>query len=559
MIDVSWDIECDVLVVGSGAGALTSALTAHDGGANVLIVEKSDHYGGTSAMSGGGVWVPNNHYLQAAGGDDSYEDGKAYMKSVIGNSVEEMRIDAYLTKAPEMLRYLDDNSQVQFRAMPYPDYFPEKEGGKKGYRTLEPLPTHANALGADFDTLNPPHHQVVVMDRFCIDMFEGRAMLTQAKGSMIIMMKIIMRYFFDIKGRLKGKRDRRITMGGALVARLKASLNDRGLNVSLNTGLTELIKDGDQVIGAIVKQGETTQQIKVTKGVILGAGGFEQNQAMRDKYLPGPTNTLWSGGNSANTGDAIRAGQNIGAKTDLMDAAWWAPSIHVPGEPRARILFAERSLPGNVIVDKNGMRFTNEALPYLESGYSMYKAGCVPAYMIFDADFREKYPLGPLMPGRVQSDKQLPSKVNEILFKADTLGELAEKIVVDAKGLQATIDRNNEYARIGKDIEHGRGNSYYDQYYGDQKQAPNPCIAPIAKAPFYAMAIYPGDIGTKGGLSTNNNAQVLGCDGQVINGLYAIGNSSASVMGRAYPGAGSTLGPAMTFGYVAGRHVTGNV
>lgn len=257
-------------------------------------------------------------------------------------------------------------------------------------------------------------------------------------------------------------------------------------------------------------------------------------------------------------GDAIRAAKELGAQTDLMQHAWWIPVVHVPGWPRAMGIFAERSLPGLVIVNKEGKRFANEALPYLESGHAMYEADSVPSWVVFDATFRKKYPFGPLGPGWATPDKFLPGKVKKILVKANTLDEIAERAGLDAAGLEDTIERNNEFAETGVDTDFHRGESYYDQYYGDSRNKPNPCIARIGEPPFYALPLHPGDIGTKGGLLTNENAQVLDQSDAPIAGLYAVGNTSASVMGDKYVGAGATLGPAMAFGYAAARHITGN-
>lgn len=548
-------ISCDVLVVGTGAGALSAAIAAHDAGSDVLVIEKSSQYGGTSATSGGGVWVPNNHHLFAEGGEDSIEDAQAYMSAMVGNAVSADRIDAYLYEAPKMIKYMEEKTRLRFRAMPYPDYFPEKLGGKKGYRTLEPLPVHATVLGDDFENLRPPHPQVTIFGRVSVTMKEGRAMLTKAKGFMLLAMKLMAAYWLDIPWRLKSKRDRRITMGGALVAALRASLQDRNVTLMLNTPLKELLYENDRVTAAIVEHEGQSKKVNVRQGVILGAGGFEHNQELREKFLPKPSSSDWSAGNIHNTGDALLAAEKIGAETDLMDAAWWAPTIKVPRDDKAYVLFAERSLPGNVIVNKAGERFANEAYPYLESGYSMYDASSVPSFCIFDSTFRAKYPFGPLLPGSVQGDDKLPDEVRALLFKADSIEELANKLGIDVSGLRATIEKNNQYAAKGKDPEFGRGDSYYDQYYGDNSIGLNPCIAPIIKPPFYGIEVFPGDIGTKGGLLTDKHARVLASDNNVIDGLYAIGNTSSSVMGRSYPGAGSTLGPAMTFGFIAGHHV----
>lgn len=414
-------------------------------------------------------------------------------------------------------------------------------------------------MGGTFDNLRRLHNQILVLDRMCLTMKEGRKMLTQAKGWIPALMGIMLRYWTDIPARLKGKRDRRITMGAALIARLRTSLLDRNIPLWLNSPMKELIEENGEIIGAVIDHDGKDVRVRARKGVILGAGGFERNQAMREEYLPKPTNQAWSSGNEGNTGDAIQAGKAAGAALDLMDAAWWGPTIPISDKERPYFLFAERSLPGLVIVNKSGKRFANEALPYLEAGQAMYDANTseapsIPALMVFDSTFRKAYPLGPLMPGNFIPDKRLPKHIQNLLFKANTPEELAKKAGVDAAGLKATLERHNSFAPKGEDPDFGRGESLYDRYYGDPANSPNPCLAPINKPPYYAMALYPGDIGTKGGLLTNDRAQVIKEDGSVIKGLYAIGNTSASVMGRTYPGAGGTLAPAMTFGFIAARH-----
>lgn len=555
----SFDHEIDILVVGSGAGALTAALTAADEGAQVLVTEKCPHYGGTSALSGGGVWVPNNPYMAEAGAEDTPEDAALYMNALIGDDVSASRKEAFLREAPRMISYLRENTRCQFQAMPYCDYFPEKEGGKPGYRTLEPLPFHARHMGGTFNKLRRLHNQILVLGRMCLTMKEGRKMLTQAKGWIPALMTIMLRYWTDIPARLKGKRDRRTTMGAALVARLRTSLLDRNIPLWLDSPMKELIEENGEITGAVIDHDGKELRVRARKGVILGAGGFERNQAMREQYLPKPTNQAWSSGNEGNTGDAIRAGKAAGAALDLMDAAWWGPTIPTSDKERPYFLFAERSLPGLVIVNKSGKRFANEALPYLEAGQALYDANThespsVPALLVFDSAFRKAYPLGPLMPGNFIPDKRLPKHIQKLLFKASTPEELAKKADVEAEGLKSTLERHNNFAPKGEDPDFGRGESLYDRYYGDPANSPNPCLASINKPPYYAMALYPGDIGTKGGLLTNDRAQVIKEDGSVIKGLYAIGNTSASVMGRTYPGAGGTLGPAMTFGFIAARH-----
>lgn len=295
-------------------------------------------------------------------------------------------------------------------------------------------------------------------------------------------------------------------------------------------------------------------RVRARKGVILGAGGFERNQSMRDRYLPGESSTAFSASQENNTGDAIMAGIRIGAATDLMDEAWWAPTVRVPGEDTARPLFYERALPGCIIVNQAGERYMNEARSYDVAGKAMIEADradarTIPSWIMFDARFRRKYPMGPVIP--LLPDILQSRGARMAWRKASTIGGLGRKIGVDSEKLANTIDRVNRFARTGVDEDFGRGSAPYDRYYGDQSVTPNPNLAPIEEAPFYALQVFPGDIGTKGGLATDAAARVLDASGEPISGLYAIGNTAASVMGPSYPGAGSTLAPAMTFGMLA--------
>jgi len=560
-----FDKELDVLVVGSGAGALTAAVVAHlEGCKDVLVIEKSEKYGGTSAMSGGGIWIPNSHYARAQGVNDSAEEAFKYMKSVIGNEVSEERMRCYVEKASEMLAYMDKNTQLKYETVPYSDYYPEKPGGKEGHRTHQPVPMHGKKLGTHFNALREPPSQVLVAGKFTMTMKEGRAFLTQAKGWMWIAVMMALRYYLDIPGRLKGSRSRRLTMGNALIGRLRWSMLERGIDLWLNTPLIELIEENGVVVGAVIEKNGQRLRVRTRKGVVIGAGGFEHNQTLRETYLPKPTSAEWSGSQTHNTGDGILAAMKVGADTDLMNHAWWAPAVKIPGWERPFIIFAERSLPGLVIVNKAGKRFANEAAPYLESGLSFYQANdeqspSIPAYVVFDAVFRKKFPFGPIPPGYTMPDNRMSKRIWGSLVKADSIAELAEKIGVEGKGLADTIEKNNRYAITGNDPDFHRGESYYDRYYGDAGTKPNPCIAPIAQAPYYALPIYPGDIGTKGGVVTDTYARALDQKGAIIPGLYVIGNSAASVMGSKYPGAGATLGPAMTFGYLAALHIAGKI
>jgi 3-oxosteroid 1-dehydrogenase len=367
------------------------------------------------------------------------------------------------------------------------------------------------------------------------------------------------RYWLDLPWRFKSKRDRNLAMGNALVGMLRRSLMDRDVPLWLNTAARELIVEDGRVVGMLAEWEGQMLRIQARRGVILAAGGFEGNQAMREKYLPNPTLAEWSCANPNNTGDAISMGLEVGAGIELMDDAWWGPTTVVPGEPHARMLVIEKSLPGSILVNKRGERFVNEAAPYIDVVKAMHEKNtpespCVPAYLIFDAAFRKKYPCGPMLQASQQPDWALPKVFRQsYLKKADTLEGLAVQLGIDGLRLKESVQKMNEYARSGKDLDFHRGETVFDRYYGDDKVQPNPCLAPLETRPYYGIEAYPGELGTKGGLKTDARARVLTDAGELILGLYAVGNCSASVMGRTYPGAGATIGPATTFGYIAAR------
>jgi 3-oxosteroid 1-dehydrogenase len=557
----------DVIVVGSGAGAMTSALIAADQGLSVLVVEKSDKFGGTSAISGGGIWIPNNHHYRARGGKDSYDKALQYIMSAAGGRTREDKVRAYLDHAPKMISYLEDRSRVRYAvAEKYPDYYQHLPGALAGGRSLDPELFDTSVLGDELENLRRPSPATLLMGRISWTARDAHVAMARERGWRLKVLGMILRYKLDFKWRRKSKFDRRAGLGSSLVCALRASLMDRKVPLWLKTEFRDLVLENGRVTGIEVVREGREMTLSARRGVILGAGGFEQNQALREKYLPQPTKAQWSATPAGNnTGAALEAGIAAGAATDLLEWAWWAPTIPVVGEDKPRGIFAERAFPGSIVVNRLGRRFCNEAQGYLEFGDAMYRdreasgGGNVPAWCIFDAHFRFNYAMGPLMPAQIMPDSRLRREWRgTVYWKADTLDELARQIGVDPAGLAATVAKVNDYARTGRDEAFGRGDSVFDRYYGDVNVKPNPCLAPIAKGPFYAMRMDAGDIGTKGGLLTDAHARVVRPDGSPIEGLYAIGNTSASVMGVAYPGAGATIGPAMTFGYIAAHHIAAN-
>lgn len=559
-----WDHTVDVLVVGSGVGGMVAALQAHERGGRVLVIEKSATYGGSSARSGGGLWIPNNHLMPAAGVADSAVDALAYLRATTRNVVAPDRLRALVDGGPEMLRFLWDRTCARFDVLEeYPDYYPDVAGWRPGGRSLEPRSFDARLLGAEFLKMRPPATQVLIQGRIMMTVKQARQLLCRGPGWGRLLAEMFARYWSDLPWRLRSSRDRNLTMGNALVGMLRRSLMDRGIPLWLNAPARELIVASGRIAGALAACEGRRVRIRAAKGVILASGGFESSQSLRERYLPNPTRAEWTCGSPDNTGDAIGLGCSVGAALDLMDYACWGPTTVVPGEDRARVLVIEKSLPGSILVNRLGERFVNEASPYVDVVNAMYRtqrsgAPCVPAYLVFDAEFRKRYPCGPLLPGSQQPDWSAPRQwMRTYLRKADCLEDLAARLGVDREGLCNTVAAFNRAAREGRDPDFHRGESVFDRYYGDAKVQPNPCLAPLLKPPFYGIEVYAGDFGTMGGLRADAHARVISEGGEVIPGLYAVGNCAASPVGRTYPGAGSTLGPAATFGYLAAKHAMG--
>lgn len=551
----AFDEEVDLLIVGSGAGGLTAAIVAADNHAKVTVIEKSDQFGGTSATSGGVIWIPASHLAKAAGADDSPDEAARYIAALAGEDAEPNRIRAFVDNAPRMLAYMEERTEVRYASIPYTDYHAELPGGKMGWRSHDPQPIDGRRLGADLARLRPTHPAGMLFGRISWTAAEAAPMITRMPGWRKMLTRALWRHYSDIGQRLRSTRSRFLTSGNALLARLKLSLDERQVEIRYRHALASLIHEDGRVRGAVIQTPSGLRRIRARHGIILAAGGFERDAEMRSRHLAGTPNPDWSGSQGSNTGDAIRAAEAVGAATRRMDSAWWAPTIKVPGEDRARPLFFERSLPGSIIVDAAGRRFLNEAASYHKAGEAMRDAGGGQAWVILDSRFKWRYPMGPLMP--MIPAWMHPAAVRRILRKAGSIRELAVQINVDPNALEQSVARFNQHARQGDDPDFGRGQQPYDRYYGDPKVTPNPNLLPLEKAPFYALPVNAGDIGTNGGLATDASARVVDDAGHPVEGLYAIGNSAASVTGRSYPGAGSTIGPAMTFGYIAARHATG--
>ncbi|GAB3723614.1 3-oxosteroid 1-dehydrogenase [Amycolatopsis oliviviridis] len=544
-------MDYDVIVAGSGAAGMTAALSAAHRGLDVLVVEKAAHFGGSTARSGGGVWIPGNHALRAAGISEPPERAHEYLESIVGDAVPAELRSAFLDRGPEVLSFVCDKTPLRFRwVRGYSDYHPEAPGGRPGGRSVEPAAFDGNLLGPELANLEPPYSAPPLGVPITQADYRWLSLLARHPRGILRVLGLGGRW---LVGRIR--RQRLLSMGQALAAGLREGLRRADVPVWLNTPLVDLKVEGDRVVGVVVRHEGEEKLIRARLGVVLGAGGFERNEEMRVKYQRAPIGTEWTVGAEANTGDAIDAGLKLGAAVDLMDDAWWGPSIPLTGGPWFAL--AERSRPGCLMVNTRGERFVNESAPYVEAVHAMYGEGDgpgrnIPTWLVFDQRNRNRYMftgLGPRQP--------LPGRWFKagIAVKASTIAKLAERIDVPADALENTVRRFNGFAKSGVDEDFHRGRSAYDHYYGDPRNKPNPSLGPLDVAPYYAVKIVPGDLGTKGGLRTDPHARVLREDGSVIDGLYAAGNTSAAVMGRTYAGPGATIGPAMVFGYLAAEHL----
>ncbi|MDC2955211.1 3-oxosteroid 1-dehydrogenase [Streptomyces gilvifuscus] len=542
----------DVVVIGSGAAGMTAALTAARRGLSTVVLEKAATFGGSAARSGAGVWIPNNPVILAAGVPDTPAKAAAYLAAVVGSDVPAARQSAFLAHGPDMISFVMANSPLRFRWMEgYSDYYPELPGGLPNGRSIEPDQLDGILLGAELARLNPPYMQVPTgMVVFSAD-YKWLALAAVSARGAAVAAECLAR---GTKAAVLGQKP--LTMGQSLAAGLRKGLMDAGVPVWLGTPLTDLYVEGGAVTGAVVTRDGGPGLVRARRAVVVGSGGFEHNAAMRSQYQQQPIGTDWTVGAKENTGEGIRAGQRAGAALGLMDDAWWGPAIPLPDQPY--FCLAERTLPGGLLVNAAGARFVNEAGPYSDVVHTMYRldptAPDIPAWLIVDQNYRNRYLFKDVAPTFTFPDSWYSSGA---VRKAWTLDALATAVGIPAAALRATVDRFNSQALQGKDPDFHRGDSAYDHYYTDPSVLPNSCLAPLWLPPYYAFRIVPGDLGTKGGMVTDARARVLRADGSVIPGLYAAGNASAAVMGHSYAGAGSTIGPAMTFGYIAALDIAG--
>lgn len=541
--------EYDVIVVGSGAAGMAAALTASEAGLSVVVLEKTPYFGGTTSLSGGVMWIPNNHLMEAAGIEDSADDALAYLRHNIGNRVSDEKLRQLVDKAPEMLKFMTDNEFLEVDIFKgFPDYRAETPGGKPGGRSVEPRVFQGRKLKDAFKSLRQPGASPPVVGT----MTELRqlAVIRSDFAEFLKAWKVMPRNFLAklTGGKLKAT-------GGGLISWLAHALQNRNVPITLECQLNRVLVEDGRVVGvSAIKDGEE-REIRATHGVILAAGGFDHNKELRAQHFGKYGGTDYSSGSPGNEGDVISSVGHLNVAFDLMDDAWWAPTC-LPTGMGPQIVIFERGKPGQIIVSKEGKRFANEAQPYADLVRSMFDADragltTLPSYMVFDQRYRDAYPLAGMMPG-ITPEAHIESG---FLKRADSIEELAEITGIDPDGLRQTIEHFNGMAANGRDEDFQRGEFAFDQFSGDNTFTPNNCLAPITTPPFYSIEIYAGDLGTRGGILTNEHAQALDTNGEVVDGLYAAGNCSACVVGNFYPGAGGTIGPAMTYGYIAAKHI----
>jgi 3-oxosteroid 1-dehydrogenase len=552
----------DVVVIGSGAAGATTALRAAERGLSVLIVEKAHKYGGTSATSGGVLWVPDHKMVPS---DDSREKTLEYLNSVMTGPARRERVDAYLDNAPKMAHFLKSVG-VPLAVAAWPDYYPHAPGARAD-RSLICDTFDGRELGDHFTLMREQYNRFKVFSRYSMDVMEFFSISTRAKGWVMTFIKMFLRYWTDFNTRKLTARDRRFTMGAALMGWLYKQVFARKVEVRLDTKLDELVLSDDKVSGVKLNHFGRVYEIKATFGVVLCAGGFEWNQELRDRFFPVPGLTRYSSTpEDANRGEALIAGMKIGADTEHAESGWWIPTMQMPMQSASNFEEIHQAAfdvgrPHSVAVNRMGLRFVDEASGYDDFGKAMVadhlKTGAnAPCWLIFDATFRNKFSAGGIMPTILMPDGKIPPDWwDHYIFRAKSIDALAEKIHVPAEQLKKTVANMNQYAVSGVDLEFGRGSNIYDQMFGDANVKPNPCLGLIDKAPYYAMAINLGDLGTKGGLKADARARVMDGKGRPIPNLYVAGNNAGSPFGNCYPGAGGTIGPAMTFGYVAANDI----
>ncbi|WP_313625004.1 FAD-dependent oxidoreductase [Achromobacter sp.] len=560
---IEWDKEVDALVVGSGAGGMAAALTAHEEGLSVLLVEKTDRIGGSTAISGGAVWIPLNAQSARAGHPDTLEQVWTYLEQTVGAAASDDMKRAYLDAGPRMMDYLVSRGLLQLAARTAsPDYYPDRPGAAMGGRSLDPVEFDGRKLGSRFASLRDPLKEFTVLGGMMVNITDVRHLLraTRSFSAWRHSMALVLRYGWD---RARGyHRGTRLLLGNALAAQLFHGLLTRGIEYWLDAPAHALLRDAEgRVLGAAISHEGKTVNVRARRGVVVATGGFPWDPERRARTYPQPTGN-WSMSPRDNTGDGIRLSEQAGAalERDYASPAFWAPVSILASGNGAPLhyphLVWDRAKPGLIAVNGAGERFVNESTSYHEFVQAMYRSHAdtpsIPAFLVCDQRFIDTWGLGLALPGGRPRQHLIDQGY---LLQAPTLAALAGKLGTPADALQATVERYNSQAAQGTDPDFGKGSTAYNRYLGDPEHQPNPCLAPLGDGPYYAVKVYPGDIGTACGIAANANAQALDTAGAPIPGLYVAGNDMQSVMGGAYPAPGITLGPALTFGWVAGQHL----
>lgn len=548
MADTAWDETVDFLIAGSGGGSMAAGLYLKSIGKEPLILEKTDKFGGSTAMSGGVLWIPN-HPLQARTGvEDSEDAGRRYLDACVGDDAgpgaSPERKTAFLKAGPPMVTWLEQHGMKFIRTDGWSDYYDDRDGGCARSRSLAAPMLDARDMGRLFDKLRMGPMAMPLP----ADQTRNITLATRTPRGMWEGVKLLWRL------RQMAKRGKPIlSYGGSLQGRMLMLAHAAGIQMRDSTGVIELIEEGGRVVGVVAEHGGRQIRIRARDGVLINAGGFSHNTAMREKYGPQPASTEWTNANPGDTGELIEIALAHGAAIDLMDQAWWVPGT-LPPDGQIFMHVTDLSKPHCIVVGKDGKRIFNESQSYMANGHALYAAG-VPAWVIMDIRHRKRYAWGTHPPGKTPPAWE----ASGYMITADTIEGLAAKIDLDPAALKGEVDRFNGFARSGRDLDFHRGERAYDTWYGDPTVKPNPNLGAIEKAPFIAFRMVPGDVGTAGGIVTDEHARVLREDGSPIAGLYATGNSTASVMGRCYPGAGASIGASFVFAWLAAHHAVGQI
>jgi FAD binding domain len=553
------DAAYDLVVIGAGGAGMAAALYVAIDGATVLLVERTEHVGGTTALSGGTTWVPGTRHAQEVPGDDTLDAAADYLDHAIGDRAPRALREALLANGPRAIEHIEAHSDVKYRAYPrHPDYLSELVGSTVAGRALEPLPFDGRKLGALFALVRPPIPEFTVLGGMMVDRTDINHLLgvTRSLASFVHSAKLLARHAID---RLSHPRGTRLVMGNALVARLLHSLAQRDtVSLAMRTSVEAIERRAGRVDAVTLMQDGVRRTVRARRGVVLASGGFNRHPQRRAQMLPG-VDAQWCPGAPGHTGAAHDLALGLGAAygSGAMSPAFWAPvSVRQRADGSAAVFphfMMDRAKPGMITVDAAGNRFVNESTSYHLFGLAMQRAGArsVPAYLICDADALRKYGIGMVRPG---AKGLAPFLADGYLTQADTLAALAAKLGIDAAGLAASVAQINAAAQTGIDTAFGRGTGAYSRNMGDAAwPGKNPNLGPLATAPYCAVRLYPGDIGAATGLATDAKARVLDANARPITGLYACGNDMHSAMGGVYTGPGITIGPALVFAYIATR------